>query len=578
MIKISGEIAFDKNVTGLLAVNVKDIVSNIDDWPVVYIISNDTEAYVGETTSISTRLEQHLSNQARRGLKEVRIISDETFNKSVILDLESFLISHISADDRFQILQNGNAGQQHHNYYQKEFYESQFDEVWSQLRKLHLASRSVNEIENSNLFKYSPYKSLTTDQYQACIEIVKSLVENINLENSSAYIVEGDPGTGKTILVVYLMKLLSASIQDDVELDDSSLVESLLKIHSQCPELKLGIVIPMENLRSIIKEVFSKTYGLSKKMVLSPSEVARSDEEFDILIVDEAHRLKSVRNMSGFEMDNMRKNNLRLGLREDNGTQLDWIMKKSRFQVLLYDAQQTIKRTDVDQSKFEVMRKNCNFLSLSTQMRCGKEGKEYVEQIKTIFSPKQPAAPRHFAQYDVKIFDDVKLMTEAIREKDEAPGIGLSRNVAGFAWPWLTKGQKPYPNNAIETKKYITDGHYDIEIDGHKYIWNTKANGWVTSANAVNEIGCIHTIQGFDLNYAGVIIGNELKYNTETGHFYVDRDQYFDIMGKNSTDDDDLLQYVFNIYKILCTRGMRGTYIYACDEGLREYLKHALRS
>lgn len=576
MIKISGEMSFDKNVAGLLAVNTKDIVKDIDDWPVVYIISNDTEAYVGETTNIRTRLEQHLANQARQKLKEVRIISDETFNKSVILDLESFLISHISADDRFRVLQNGNAGQQHHNYYQKDLYESQFNEVWSQLEELHLASRDVIEIENSNLFKYSPYKSLTIDQYQACAEIVKSLAENINSGNNSTCIVEGDPGTGKTILAVYLTKLLSTPVQDDTVSDDGSLVENLLRIHGQYPELKLGIVIPMENLRNIIKEVFSKTYGLSKKMVLSPSEVARSNGDFDILIVDEAHRLKSARNMSGFEMDNIRKNNLRLGLSEDGGTQLDWIIRKSRFRILFYDAQQTIKRTDVDQSRFEVMRENCRFLSLQSQMRCGKEGKEYVEQMKTIFSS-EPATLHHFEQYDIKIFDDVELMVEAIREKDKAPGIGLSRNVAGFAWPWLTKGKKPYPNNAIETEKYIADGNYDIEIGEHRYIWNTKANGWITSANAINEVGCIHTIQGFDLNYAGVIIGNELKYDTETRHFYVDRDQYFDIMGKNSTDDNDLLQYILNIYKILCTRGMRGTYIYACDEGLREYLKQVFQ-
>lgn len=118
---------------------------------------------------------------------------------------------------------------------------------------------------------------------------------------------------------------------------------------------------------------------------------------------------------------------------------------------------------------------------------------------------------------------------------------------------------------------------YDIDIDGNKYIWNSKYYNWVATENSENEIGCIHTIQGFDLNYTGVIIGNELKYDLKNNRLYFDRQSYYDVNGKNKTSDEELRQYILNIYSVLCTRGISGTYIYACDEGVRDYLKRYIK-
>lgn len=571
MIKVSNEIEFGKGVGKFLATNAAGLVDDINAWPVVYILSNNDEAYVGETTDVQTRLNQHLDNPVRRNLDSVRVISDKTFNKSVILDLESYIISHMSADSRFKKLQNGNAGQQQHNYYQREFYEAQFGQVWEELQNLGLATNSIHEIENSNLFKYSPYKALTADQYRTCFQIVEALSQDFINNRDSAFVVKGDPGTGKTVLAIYLIKLLSTRPQNDISFDDENLIESLAKIHETKSMPKIGLVISMKNLRNIIKDVF-RHMGYSN-IVFSPSEVANSKEMFDILIVDEAHRLKAGRNMMGNELKNIRCNNLALGLDEEKGTQLDWIFKKSHHQVLFYDANQSIKRTDVDKSHFEeaLEQNQARTFTLTTQMRCGKEGNEYVDYVKAIFSDNPPTM-RGFKSYDVKLFDDVKKMTDAIIEKDNDESIGLSRNVAGYAWPWHTK-KKIHPNSAVETDGCIQNGDFDIEIDGNKYIWNTKYDGWVTIPNAINEVGCVHTIQGFDLNYAGVIIGPELCYDREAKRLYVKKENYCDANGKNKTDDIDLRRYILNIYKILCTRGMRGPYIYACDEGLRDYLR-----
>lgn len=113
---------------------------------------------------------------------------------------------------------------------------------------------------------------------------------------------------------------------------------------------------------------------------------------------------------------------------------------------------------------------------------------------------------------------------------------------------------------------------YDIEIDGYKYIWNSQPTDWINSENYINEIGSIHTTQGFDLNYTGLIIGNELKYDDINHKLIIDRKNYYDTKGKADTSDKELLEYILHIYQTMCTRGIRGTYLYVCNPKLKAYL------
>ena len=571
MAKLSAELDFTSKVGNEIAA-----IKYGKEWPIVYIIYDENEAYIGETVDANVRMSQHYDNPERRKFKKVRVIADEQFNKSAIQDLEAFLISHMAADSRFKKLQNGNIGHQKHNYYQREMYESRFEGIWRSLQRNDLARKEIEKIENENLFKFSPYKSLTNDQYMAACHIVHNLVENIKTHKKNTYIVKGGPGTGKTILAIYLIKLLSTNIENDLESEDERLIEDLTQLRQMIPTLKIGIVVSMSNLRETLQEVFKSTYGLNMDMVNSPSKVANSDERFDILIVDEAHRLKAPRNMMGTELSNIRTNNIKLGLDRDNGTQLDWILNKSKYQILFYDEFQSIKRTDIDRQKFKDLEKNSDVFELDTQIRCGKGGREYIKYIREIFSNEPPKYYINFKDktkkldYDLKLFDNVKQMTDLIKQKNKK--YGLCRNVAGYAWPWKTKN-KIHPQNENQTQNCINAGKYDIDIDGHKYIWNSKYYNWVSTINSENEIGCIHTIQGFDLNYAGVIIGDDLKYDEKTHQLYIDKAHYHDTNGKNKTSDEDLFEYITHIYSILCTRGINGTYIYACNEEVRKYLK-----
>ena len=134
-----------------------------------------------------------------------------------------------------------------------------------------------------------------------------------------------------------------------------------------------------------------------------------------------------------------------------------------------------------------------------------------------------------------------------------------------YSWICMnSKGAKAKNINYLNT--------YDINIDGQKYIWNTSTSDWVNSPNSINEIGSIHTIQGFDLNYAGIIIGNDLKYDSINNKLYADRNNYYDKNGKNTASEEELLEYILNIYSTMCTRGMLGTYIYVCNKELKKYL------
>jgi len=85
-------------------------------------------------------------------------------------------------------------------------------------------------------------------------------------------------------------------------------------------------------------------------------------------------------------------------------------------------------------------------------------------------------------------------------------------------------------------------------------------------------MGCIHTVQGYDLNFAGVIFGEEIGFDKKTNRIIMRKEKYHDAKGKATVDSDhDLHSYIVKIYKTMMFRGILGTYVYVCDPGLREY-------
>lgn len=176
----------------------------LDNWPMLYILENGKQAYIGESNHVKTRMTQHSSVEEKRIFEKVHFIYSKMFNQSVTFDYESKLIQYIVADKLFTVT-NKNAGIADKEYYEKKVYDAKFETLWRKLQRKKLVKHSLEEIENSDLFKYSPYKELNNSQRQA----VESILEKIKEGSINRVVVNGMPGSGKTIVAVYLMKYLA---------------------------------------------------------------------------------------------------------------------------------------------------------------------------------------------------------------------------------------------------------------------------------------------------------------------------------------------------------------------------------
>ncbi len=513
----------------------------LNNWPMLYILENGDKVYIGESTNVAERMKQHYNNQEKREFNQVHFIYSERFNQSVTFDYESKLIQFVSADGKF-IITNKNDGIANKNYFKKPDYDDTFEELWNELRSYNLADHTLDQIKNSEFYKYSPFKELNKDQKQLADEIIYEIRSGKNLP----IVVEGRPGTGKTIVAVYLMKYLR-DYEDE-------------KTH-QFPfrDKKMGLIIPQTSLRATLRSLFKKIEGLAAKDVIGASEAVRADE-WDILFVDEAQKLQVRRSIVGYQAyDN---NNKKLGLPSD-ATELDWVLKIAKTPVFFFDPDQlsgpsgtTIEMFE-DKVKLELRRRDrlgaylAHYLKMQMRVNGGEEYINYVNDIlHDVDVPKKT-----FTNYDFKIFTDFKKFNDELYVKEH--DMELCRMLAGYAWEWKTK---------------IDKNAYDIVIENVSKRWNHCLNNWINSDGAIDEVGCIHTSAGYDLNYAFVILGEDIKYSPITHKIYVDRSNYYDKRGKQSAKDFELDLYIRNIYYVLMTRGIKGTYIYVCDDNLREHL------
>ncbi|MDL2249449.1 DUF2075 domain-containing protein [Lachnospiraceae bacterium OttesenSCG-928-J05] len=521
----------------------------LKNWPMIYILENEKMAYVGESTNVTARMTQHRKNPEKKDFKSVHLIYSDKFNQSATFDYESRLIQLIAADGTF-VITNKNDGIANKEYFEKLYYDENFERLWQILRDKKLAKKSITDIVNSDLFKYSPYKELNEEQSGAITDIVNKLNEQYEMENdlSQAIVVNGMPGSGKTIVATYLFKFLR-DYQKDGE--------------TPYADKTIALVVPQTSLRKTLKKLFKGIYGLKSSDVIGPSDVAK--KEYDIVIVDEAHRLHKRKNIPNYGSHDA--NNRELNLPKD-GTELDWILKQAKCVILFYDNMQVVGPSGIEKSTFseklagEFKKRMTTYYKLFTQMRV-KGGNDYITYIQSLLQGRLngPSDKVNFENYEFYLVDSFGDFEKRLYEKEKVEG--LSRMVAGYAWPWISKNDK--------TKK-------DICIEEYERMWNNRTENWVHSETALDEVGCIHSVQGYDLNYAFVILGKDIKYNPDAKKVYVDKDSYFDKNGKNTTTLDELDEYIKNIYYVLMTRGIKGTYLYICDEELKKYFSEFIET
>lgn len=539
------------------------------NYPIIYIIYNDATniAYVGESTNAIKRMLNHLTHPEKSKLKFVYIISSLTFNKSATLDIESYLIQYLTASGDFKLL-NGNGGVSSHNYYQKEKYFELFKDIWSKLQFGNVKMKNLLELQNSNIFKYSPYKSLSDDQFLSVLDILESYASN----KYNSIFVNGSAGTGKTILAIYLIKLMvmiSNNDLEDLDIEDENLLNKLFALKNIFPEgITIGLIIPMSSLRSTLKKVFKSIHGLNQNMVIGPTEVVK--KEYDILITDEAHRLTRRKSIMGYKaFDDVNK---KLGLyhsevidgkkvqsAEKNGNQLDWIMKSSKYHLFFYDSEQSIKPADIKKEKFDEVKelKNSKEILLISQMR-SQGGTDYIEFINNLMYCTITEESEVFknSHYELLLFNNIKEMISKLQQKEDE--FGLCRTISGYSWKWKSR------------KEDVAD----VVIDEMEFKWNKEKNtsDWINTTNDLTEMGCIHTTQGYDLNYSAIIFGEEVDYCPIKNEIIIYKKNYHDKSGSQGIKDPkELQEYIIKIYKTIMFRGIKGTYVYICNKNLREY-------
>ncbi|MFA5962041.1 MAG: DUF2075 domain-containing protein [Parcubacteria group bacterium] len=379
------------------------------------------------------------------------------------------------------------------------------------------------------------------DDQKVVFEKAKYLALKSTDQSKNVFIVEGGPGTGKSVVAINLM----------VEL------------------IKNGLFAQYVSKNSAPRTVYeSKLVGTLKKTEISNlfsgsgSFYNAKKNIFGALIVDEAHRLNSKSGM----FKNMGEN------------QIKEIINASKFSVFFIDENQKIHFDDIgekDEIKKWAKKLGANVFEsdLSSQFRCnGSDG--YLSWLDNALQVRETAnVILDDDDFDFKVMDSPEELRKVIVEKNKANN--KARIVAGYCWDWISRrNSKLYDINIPE---------YDFKMQ-----WNLGSDGnlWIIAKNSVNEAGCIHTCQGLEVDYIGVIVGDDLI--VRDGVVLVDPSKraktdasikgYKTLLKKDEALAKEKIRSIIkNTYRTLMTRGMKGCYVYFTDKETKEYFKSLIK-
>ena len=507
------------------------------NYPIVYFLNNDTTVYIGETVAVKNRMRDHLNNQERKSLNKMSLIMHNKFNRSATYNIETKLINYFLADERYK-LQNKSQTVKSvvHNYYQKPYYDEQvFDEIWSELLRRKIVDHSAQAIENKDIFKLSPFKEMTMEQLELQQAIIKACKEHIADEKTYVFLIKGEAGVGKSVVLSSVFnKIQELSKEKDGELFKTD--NYLLVNHSEMLKTYKKIA---ENIKVLSKKNFEKpTSFINKRKKLG--------KKADIVLVDEAHLLLTKPD---------RYNNFN----EEN--QLEEIIRHSKVAIIVYDDKQVLKMKSYwDETKLNTITKGCKHdhyvLTNQFRMRASDEMVNWIDHFVEKKIMNMPIEDK----YDFRIFESASDMYDVIKERDRK--FGLARIVSTFDFIHKKDGQTYY-----------------VEEEGFKLPWNNDYGNhtWAEEAETIREVGSIYTIQGFDLNYVGVILGPSISYDEETDMLKIIPENYKDteaFRGRNEykNSEEIMEKIILNSLNVLMKRGIHGLYLYAHDPKLRARL------
>ena len=377
------------------------------------------------------------------------------------------------------------------------------------------------------------------DQKVVYEEILKKSLECMTDHRKRTIIVKGGPGTGKTVVAINLLAKLTNE----------------------------GQFAQYTSKNSAPRSVYAKKLAGYKKSSInnmfkgSGSYVDADANMVDTIICDEAHRLNDKSGM----FHNLGEN------------QIKEIINAGLCSVFFIDESQRVTLNDIG-SVGEIKKwaseldSDVSEMELVSQFRCnGSDG--YLAWLDDVLEIRDTANPdMKDIDYDIRIVDSPNELRNLIVERNKT--VNHSRILAGYCWAWLKSGQND------------TNVH-DIKIGDFEMSWNLgNTSTFAIDEDSVNEVGCIHTSQGLEFDYAGVIIGDDMRY--ENGHIVTDftkrasTDQSLKGIKKLYKENPEFAlkeadEIIKNTYRTLMTRGMKGCYVYCTDTNLANYLRERLK-
>ncbi|MBC7463684.1 MAG: DUF2075 domain-containing protein, partial [Actinobacteria bacterium] len=382
---------------------------------------------------------------------------------------------------------------------------------------------------------------LLDEQKTVLEKIVKASKDSVTGQKR-VLIINGGPGTGKSVISINALARLTGE------------------------RLNAKYVTPNAAPRAVFESKLKKIFGKAEIKHLfsgSGSFTESESESFDTLIVDEAHRLR-----------------MRSGMFKNLGeSQVKEIINSAHTSVFFIDEAQKVTWSDVGEILMieEVAKEAGAFVErfeLTSQFRCGGSD-DYIAWLDETLGIHADVS-HYFSteKFDFQIFDSPVAMHEIIKEKNKENN--KSRVVAGYCWDWISKDK---PNLS------------DISIPefGYKATWNLTSDGgeWIISPHSVEEVGCIHTCQGLEVDYVGVIIGpdliarNGVLRTDPLGRAKTDKSlagfkkEFKEDPIKAELKADELIR---NTYRTLLSRGMKGCYVYFTDAETAQYFRDHLPS
>lgn len=405
--------------------------------------------------------------------------------------------------------------------------------------------------------KGNPFFSYDQNQSEAVATIVEKAKDAMENNKRATIIIHGGPGTGKSIVAINAL----GQIVNTTKPKSNRHYNAVYVTQNMAPRNFYKATLHGGDFK--VKDITN--FFKSPVLFYDAPEM-----EYDCVLVDEAHRVYSNK------FDRYRPNRSNVNL-------LEQVIRASVVNVFFIDEDQAVTKDDyATATRIKELAKKYHSpviegkeLTLTSQFRCV-GGALYIDWVKGLLGyPGHLPFQASFKDYDVQVFSSPLSLKKAIFDKNEI--FHSSRLLAGYTHKWKSWA-------SFKEGVPFEETPYDFEYpDGFKMRWNKGMKmvpndySYLDDPDSIHQIGCIHTIQGLDLQYAGVIIGKDLVYRDGKVTYLKENNVDNGSAKINQCDDAVAEKLIRNTYNVLLTRGMRGTYIDCEDEALNSYIKSLLK-